>query len=210
MARLACIGSLLLLVSTAMGGSIGSAGYTLLPRSGGADHLTVPTGGTFDLDMVLTSDDGAACVSAVFQTWFDRPGLEYLGYSWASPFQTGLPADTSYPALGDLPVTIQVDTLAGGDYEPNYADIELANATGGATFGVGTLVTMTLKVPEDFGYHGTMTIASMPDGFIDDVGEQIFTLGGTFELTVTPEPAAMATLLAGAVCLLRRRRRRNP
>jgi len=190
-----------------MGGYIGSPSYLLLPLSGGLDHLTVAAGESFDLDFVLSSEDGASHVSAIFQAYFDRPGLEYLSYSWASPFPTGVSYDSSFPVLSTLPATIDVDTLAGLRYEPNYADVELANATGGPDFTVGTLVTLTLHVPEDYPYHGAMIIASMPDSFVDGGGEEVPTLGGTFELTITPEPATLAMLLAGTVYLVHRRKR---
>ncbi len=187
--------------------------YILSPLSDGLDHRTVFPGETFDLDFILSSaDPDVAHQKCVFDVLFEQPGLEYLSYSWQWPYVTGSASDDSEPALADLPVVIDADTLSGPGHDPSDIDVRLANRTKDyELFTTGHLVTMTLKVPDDYAFRGSMLITAVPITFLRKYychcWKEICTEGEDFELTVIPEPATVVLLAAGGAVVAARRRR---
>jgi hypothetical protein len=188
--------------------SIAQADYVLNLLSGGSSSATVNWGDSLTLDAVLTSDAADVHDSAIFRMIFTMPGLTYPSYSWASPYTNGPPYDDSTPILGDLPVTLDEDTLSGTGYPSGVVDIEMSNVLIGSTFGEGTLVSLDLTVPAGFGYQGSLYIAASPDTFADGYTEISTTAGQVFELIVVPEPSTCAALLAVTLGFALRSRRR--
>lgn len=183
------------------------ADYILRPSSSGATSLTVNWGDTFALDLVLSTAANDKNNSAIFQVRFTEPGLIYEDYAWAAPYMDYdplLPLDDSTPLLPDLPAEITPDLLSGPGYLPNLNDVELSNVLLSGTFGAGTLVTLTLHVPESYGFVGSLYISAAPDTFANGFSVIPTTAGQVFELIVVPEPAAAGALL-GLLPLMRRR-----
>lgn len=188
------------------------ASYILTPLSGGAGAATVNPGDAIDLDILLTTSAADEHTSAILRLVFSEPGLLYEGYTWAAPYANGTIDDDSKPLAGGLPLVLGADTLSGAGYPAGMVDVELSNVTDGGAgppppFGVGVLVTVTLRVPA--GYQpapGTITIGVAPDTLASGFGVIDAAAGPGFELTVTPEPATLALLLAGGLALAIRRR----
>lgn len=183
------------------------ADYILRPSSGGATSLTVNWGDTFALDLVLSTAANDKSNSAIFQVRFTEPGLMYEDYAWAAPYMDYdplLPLDDSTPLLPDLPAEITPDLLSGPGYLPNLSDVELSNVLLSGTFGAGTLATLTLHVPENYGFVGSIYVSAAPDTFANGFSVIPTTAGQVFELIVVPEPASVGLLL-GLLPLMRRR-----
>ncbi len=184
------------------------ADYTLTPTSGGMNAATVPWGGALVLDLELASDAGDVHDSAIFRMVLTEPGLIYDSYDWTIPYTEAGLFDDSEPGLADLPLAIEDDTLSGAGYPSGVADIELSNVLIGSTFGEGTLVSMELTIPADYGFVGSLFIFAFPDTFAHGFSPPIPTTGGqVFELTVTPEPATGALVCLVLLRALRRPRR---
>ncbi|MCK4660068.1 MAG: PEP-CTERM sorting domain-containing protein [Phycisphaerae bacterium] len=196
---LMCVFSLVLSVSA-------QAGYILEPSSSGASLATVAWGDSFTLDFVLASDAGDVHDSAIFQVLFTEPGLMYESYDWSDPYTDGPPYDDSTPDLSGLPLAIDEDTLAGPAYPSGVVDVELSNVLIGSTFAEGTLVSLDLTVPDDYGFVGSVYIFALPDTFAHGFDEIPITGGQGFELIVIPEPSTLAVMGMVMFGLLRRRR----
>jgi len=130
-------------------------------------------GGSFAVQMVLYSDASPADshTSGVFTVQFSRPGLQYDGYSWASPYVTGGEDDFSAPANGDLPQLLDVDTYVSDFADPGAVDIYFENFVAGdeAVFTTGTLLSLNLSVPADYP-TGEIVITAVEDSFDGDQG----------------------------------------
>ncbi len=170
-----------------------------------ADNVVGAFAGTdFDVTVMLTSDDSNAADSVVFTVRFDQPGLLLRGYQWQDVFSAGF--DLSEPgaaALSGGPVSILADTHESTTYVGDM-DIYLDAFSPVGSFDSGQLVTLQLSVPWDMAYD-EITADILPDQVYND-GQPVAALPSSF--TITPEPAALAVLAAGAVGLLRRRRHR--
>lgn len=181
-------------------GAPASAAYTLTPLSGGSNQRDVVWGGSFGLDIVITSDASDVHTSAIFQLRFTQPGLVLSDYVWDAPYGTGDIFDDSKPHHAALPAAITPSTLEGGLHPPGLTDLEMSNALIGPTYGVGTIVHLEFSIPSNFGYTGPIFISINPDqianGFnqIDSAGGQVF------RLDVAEIPSPMT--LAPAVCLI--------
>ena len=172
--------------------SVATADYTLTPQINGETVIVVGQGGLFSLDLVLTIDANDFHDSAIFTVEFSEPGFIYEGYAWGAPYETGGIDDWSEPALGDLPVTIGVDTyedLPG--FDANAADVYFENLTPLGSneeplddmFTTGTLVTMDLRVPIGAPIWSIIEITAVPDSF-DNGTELVTTTGGTLFLLI--------------------------
>jgi uncharacterized protein (TIGR03382 family) len=190
-------------------GAPASAAYTFTPLSGGMNQRDAIWGGSFGLDIVITSDAADTLTSAIFQIRFTQPGLVLTDYEWSAPFATGGIFDDSKPQHAALPVPIVPTTLEGGLHPPGLNDIEMSNVLIGMTFGEGTLVHLDFTIPANFGYTGPIFISLNPDqiasGFneIESAGGQVFRL----DVAEIPSPAAAPLLLLAAAA---GRRRRTP
>ncbi|MCK4373773.1 MAG: hypothetical protein KAX19_00550, partial [Candidatus Brocadiae bacterium] len=111
----------------------------------GESFLTVDPGDSFNLNLWLESDASDENITAIFDVLFSEPGLEYTGYSWSSPYETGGPDDVSMPS-GGFPLTIS-DTTYEDPLDVGAIDIHLDNALTGDPFGEGLLVQLTLAAP---------------------------------------------------------------
>ncbi len=166
--------------------------YTLTPQVGGqAIGTVVGYGGTFALDLLLTSDANDAHYASLFTVEFSSPGLVYEGYSWGSPYETGGVDDWSEPGLGSLPVVLDANTYEDAPgFDPGTIDVYLENVVPLGTdptpiddpFTVGTLVTLSLRVPDDYPVPA-LFITAVPDTF-DDGSSSINTTGGAAYLIV--------------------------
>jgi hypothetical protein len=186
------------------------AAYMITPLSGGTSQRTLAWGQTLTLDIVLTSNTAPADThtSALFQVRFTRAGLSLTSMTWAQPYQTGGLNDFSLPAAAELPVAIVPATLEGGLYPQNLSDIEMGNALIGASFSTGTLVSLTIAIPSNYGYEGPIFISLNPDEFASGFNPVSTTAGQVFRLdVVVPAPSAViAAASFAAVASLRRRR----
>ena len=185
------------------------ADYIVTPLVEGMSSVTVEWGDSFTLDLDLSSDAGDTHNSAIIDVIFAEPGILYEAYEWAAPYVTAPPYDDSAPILAALPLLLDADTLAGPGYPDGVVDVELSNVLIGGTFGEGTLVSLDLTVPADFGYEGSVFIAASPDTIADGFDVIPSTGGQVFELVVVPEPSGGAVLLAVFLGVLRYRRRRG-
>ncbi len=161
--------------------------YTLTPEAGGDAWAIVGRGGTFTLDLVLTSDASDAHYASLFTVEFSIPGLIYNGHTWGSPYLTGGEDDWSEPANGDLPVALDADTFVNTPgFDPGTVDVWLENMVPvgpdigplDVPFTTGTLVSLSLTVPTDFP-TAIMIITAIPDTFDDGWGS-INATGATF------------------------------
>ena len=162
--------------------------YVLTPLSGGSSTAAVAGGGSFTLDLVLTSDASDENMVAIFEVDPDQSGLTYNSYTWGSPYTTGGTDDSS---------NIGVDPL----YFENYLDA--------GTFGVGTIVSVSITVPTSYWNTHTQVVFSADlsnGGFMDEGGEMIDTTAGC-DFTLTPEPATLVLLGLGSGLMLLRRLR---
>lgn len=187
-----------------------SAAYMMTPLSGGTNQRTLAWGQSLTLDIVMTSNTAPAdtSTSALFQVRFTRAGLIMTSMAWAPPYQTGGFNDFSVPAPADLPMAIIPSTLEGGLYPQNLSDIELGNALIGASFSTGTLVSLTLAIPANYGYEGPIFISLNPDEIASGFNPIATTAGQVFRLDLvapTPGGVAAAAIFAGVASLRRRR-----
>jgi hypothetical protein len=188
--------------------AISQAAYMLTPSSGGSNSITVAPGGSFSLDMVLTSDGADSHNSSLWSVTFSEPGLTYQSYDWQLPYVDGTSSDDSNPHATDLPTTITAASLNG---PPGVVDIELTNRTPVAAplFTTGNLITLSLTVPLTYSGSGTVLINVVPDTFANGFDDIQTTAGQQFTLNVSvPEPATAGVLLLGGALLAGRRRRR--
>lgn len=179
-----------------LGTQSGLADYLLTPLSDGANQRSVLWGETFTLDLELASDSGDTHDSAILQIIFTRPGLSYEAYTWGAPYTNDPLYDDSTPDFAALPTLIDADTFVD-PLNPSLIDVELSNVLIGDDFGVGTLASLTLHVPDDYGFQGALYIAVQPDTFADGFNVVPTTGGQVFELNIIPEPTMLALLLLG-------------
>jgi hypothetical protein len=109
-----------------------SAEYTISASSGGLSSVNAAPGQTVNVDVVLTSNAADVHNSAIFRVVFSEPGIEYLGYSWSSPYS--MLFDGSTPDLASLPGVITASTLSGLAYPSGIADVEMSNVTDSGVF----------------------------------------------------------------------------
>jgi hypothetical protein len=189
---------------TMLSAQTGLADYLLTPLSGGANSLTVQWGASFTLELELTSNANDQHNSAITEVLFTEPGLVYESYTWGAPYTDDPLYDDSTPGFTVLPTVIDADAFID-PLNPTLIDIELSNVVIGSTFGTGTLATLTLSVPDNFGFVGSIFIVAQPDTFANGFDEIRTTGGPLFELEIIPEPAGMLLLLLGLVAQRRSR-----
>lgn len=188
--------------------SASHAAYTLTPLSGGQNARTVVWGEAFAINVVLTSNTSLdRHTSAIFQTRFTRAGLLLEDYQWAVPYETGGIFDDSTPARADLPVAVTAGTLSGNSHPSGVVDFEMSNVLIGQSFSTGTLVTLSLRVPANFGFLGQIFIIANPDQFANGFDEVPTTAGAVFTLNIVPAPGAAGALMLASAMLAARRRR---
>lgn len=182
-------------------------GYTLTPTSEGLNQRTLNWGQNFTIDMSVTGDVSLPDYnSAIFQVRFTEPGLILNDYLWDAPFGTGDLFDDSRPNRGALPMPIDSDTFTDPQ-SPSLNDIELSNVSIAGDYDTGDIVTLTLTVPQNFGFTGSLFVSVAPDTFADGFNEIPFEAGQVLELTIVPAPGPAALLLAAGCCSSRRRTR---
>lgn len=175
------------------------AAYMITPMSAGSNARSVNWGEAFTLDLVITSNASDSHTSAIVQTRFTRSGLVLESYSWGAPYQTGGVFDDSIPAMSQLPMPLTAGILSGPGYPLNLVDIEFSNVLIGSSFGQGTLVSMQLRVPANYGFIGSVFISLNPDQFFSGFSEVPTAAGQVFTLNIVPAPAT--AVLAAMVCI---------
>ena len=164
--------------------------YTLTPQAGGRPWAIIGRGGTFTLDLVLTSDANDAHYASLFTVEFSIPGLIYNGHTWGSPYLTDGEDDWSEPANGDLPLALDADTFVNTPgFDPGTCDVWLENMVPvgpdigplDVPFTTGTLVSLSLTVPANDA-PPAMIITAVPDTFDDGWGSINAIAGAMFLL----------------------------
>jgi hypothetical protein len=187
------------------------ADYTLRPLIGGVSFAAVLPGESVALDIMLEGGPGDVHNSAVFQVVCSEPGLLYESYAWSDPYTTGTIYDDCAPFISELPLAIDGDVLQGPGYPDGVVDLELSNVLITEEFGVGLLVTLHLRVPEDWSGDGPIFLLAVPDTFADGFLEIPTSGAGGVEVVVTvPEDInrngvvevqdLVAVVLAWGVC----------
>jgi len=187
-----------------------SAAYTLEPQLATGNSFINPTiDGNFTVNFALTSDAVGPAQdrhnSVVFRVAFSRPGVIITGFTWGAPYTTGADA---FPTTGSLPLAVMPTTyiLPIGDIGEN--DIEFSNVipTPTGRFGVGTILSLNLRLPADYEV-GQLFVSAVPDTFADGFTEIPSVAGLRLLMVVVPAPSASAGLvLAGALAFRRKRR----
>ena len=187
MNRLSLAGMVILTFSAAA-----RADYILtpVPKGGGPGPIVAPPGGTFTIDMILTSDSGDSATSCDFFVNFDVPGLTLVDSGWYhGPFAT-TPFQEILPAPGNsITGKVSFTTFAA---DP---------------FTEGPVAWMKIEVPTGFADPVVIAAAeTIAEGFFYNVTEIPGTAGPPLQITI-PEPVTLSMLAVGGLALIRRRRR---
>lgn len=160
-----------------------SGGYVYdVSLIGGDEQLFVP-GDTFQLELSLNSTEGDEHNSSLFSLIFTEAGLLYEGYTWSAPYENESFFDFSMPLYSDLPAVIDADSVPGP-----LVDVVLSNVVPSGTFGSGVVVTLDLRVPED--WSDETTVFALP---------QVDTVANGFEvIEVETGPAVAIQIVPGA------------
>jgi len=190
--------------------SIVGNGTTYADANGAAPGWGVQPGGTFQVDAVMTGS--GPIDSAIFNVNVTGSGSpNYISYQWENTaFQTGSNNDFSVPkgAL-DTGVVAGSPAITNALYAftPAISDVHFEAITrDGQTFSNGTIVTLTLKVPDTVtAASGPYTISPVADEFAL-FGEVVPTTNGSsLSVVVVPEPATLVLLGLGGLAAVRRR-----
>ena len=92
-------------IALCLGASSAQADYvmSIVDAGGGGNSLEVLPGDAFSLDVNLASDAQDFHIAGAFAVQFSAPGLNYLNYTWGTPYISG-GEDLSAPPLGHLPL----------------------------------------------------------------------------------------------------------
>lgn len=174
--------------------------YTLTPLSDvGQDAVTVVRGGSFALDLVLTSDTAADETDAVrIDVIFSLPGLRFDSVTWHDQF--GEAGVTTGNTPISLPAIISEDSRPGNDIDVRVEAITLSDP-----FTSGRFVSLGLTVPSNF--TSNIVTIGINQFLIDNDGAPVTTnVGPDLTLNVVPEPGSALLLGVGGVLLGFRRR----
>lgn len=197
----AFVGAFMLLTNAA------SAGYILTPLSEERSSIAVQPGGSFRLDVMLSSTSNDRHDASLFRVEFSAPGLILTGFSWAPPYSEQF--DFSVPSSDALPLPITESLLSGEGYPSGVADIEFSNLTDTGEFAAGRLLSAFLRVPQGWGGDEQITIRLVPDQFSRGF-EQVPVHSAATLLVSIPSPSTLAGVVAiGALVSARRRQTRH-
>ncbi len=201
------------IVSIEGNGSLYPDGNGALPQWG------VAPGATFQVDVVLTGDALGLTIhdAAIFNVGFTGPrNLTYNSYLWDPiAYATGGADDFSIPEVdpgtGLFPAGVKpiIDNdlyIPDGPNPPVRADVHFEAITRpGQTFGAGTIVTLTLKMPGDAQIGEKYVIAPFPDAFTLNFNTIPTEMGSSLGVIVVPEPTTLILLGLGGLAAIRRR-----
>jgi len=192
-----------------------NAGYVLSIT--GPPEQNVQSGRQFQLSAVLTSDANDRHDSMIFDVRFSGPvDLVYRRY-FLDPvaYQTGGADDFSVPEWDpNIDYYPTYTICASRPCVSDYTQIHFEAVTRpGQTFGSGTLVTMSFKVPVGTPelWSEPYTVEVIPDTFARGFEVVETVSGGPFLFFVdVPEPGTLALLVLGGVWMARQRSRNSP
>jgi len=201
------------LLSIEGNGSLYPDGNGALPQWG------VAPGATFQVDAVLTGDilGLTSHDAAIFDVSFTGPrNLTYNKYLWNPiAYNTGGADDYSIPEVdpitGLFPAGVKpiIDNdlyVPPGSNPPVRADVHFEAVTRpGQTFGSGTIVTLTLKMPADAQIGEKFLIEPFPDAFLLGFNTVPTDVGSSLGVIVVPEPTTLILLGLGGMAAIRRR-----
>lgn len=196
---------LILCACACLCGTTAHADYTITATSSGASSAMAAPGSDVKIEIQLTSDAADVCNSAIFRVEFSTPGLQYMGYHWTAPFESG-PFDDSFPQALDLPAILNDTSLEGVGYPPGIVDIELSNVTTSGVFATGMVTSLEFHVPANWAGTESIDISVVPDTFANGFTPVSAAAGATFTLLI-PGPAAGHVAMLAFLAVARRRRR---
>lgn len=159
-------------------------GPTLLmdcTRVDGGSMVAVPPGGAFTARVSTASASGVMLNSALLRVMLTRPGIVLENYQWAPPFQTGGFTDFSLLDL-ELPLAVEESTLSGPNYPVGISDVEFGNFLLAGDAPLGTLLTVSLRVPHDVPPGTEFLVIAVPDSLA--LGFTVYAAQPRFILTV--------------------------
>lgn len=197
-------------------------GYVLSVEGIGSDldpgpQFGVLPGQQFDVAAILSGDVFASHDSAIFDVGVQGPrSLIYNTYLWDPvAFATGGDDDFSIPEVdpgtGLFPSGLKplIDNnlyVPVGPNPPVRADVHFeALARPGETFTVGTLVTLTLKMPADAQVGEKFIIEPFPGAFVLGFDTIPTEKGASLGVVVVPEPTTLILMGLGGLAAARRR-----
>lgn len=187
--------------------SAASGAYMMTPMSGGSASQTVAPGGTFQLDIMMTSDALDEHKSAIFQVVFSAEGLVYEDYVWSTPYANGTITDDSQPLQSALPQPVGMDSLQGLGHPVSQVDVEMSNVIlGSSRFGEGIVASLELSVPVDYEGPESIEISLVPDQIFDGFDEVPTHSESVFTLFI-PSPGTVGLMGVGLLAAGRLRRR---
>ncbi len=174
---------------------------TLELSAGGAEVIVVSPGEAFSIDVILNAPEGMVHNSSLFSLVFTQAGLSYEGYSWAEPYENQTNFDFSSPLWSDLPL------LIGPGLNPGpTSEVVLSNVVRSGEFSSGLLVSLSLRVPDDWTEMTNIGIAAFPDTFANGFEEMPVSAAGGVLVMIVPSPSA--SLVCLFIAALRPRPRR--
>jgi len=215
---------LALLFAVLLGGVVflprASASVSLIFDVGGSSAISVAPGGTFSFDVFLAANP--ADMLMAYDFYLQASGVAGTdGYFTITDRLANLldfpqlnteDADVVYPAIGSILAPRNQSSLGATVYfDP--IDPDPVPVNGSSLYYLGTLTfSVSPTAAPDFSTYFITSVSSPSGGGIgfwndENFNEIDFASGGSFAITIIPEPTMLSLIAAGSLVFLRRRRR---